>query len=80
MDERKRLKVLVADDTETDRRILETIVRKEGHEVISAADGIEAVSVFDRERPDLVLLDALMPKLDGFGAARQSRSTGTRST
>lgn len=65
------LKILVADDTDTDRLILEAIVKKEGHEVISAKDGLEAVAAFERERPDLVLLDALMPKLDGFGAARQ---------
>lgn len=68
------LTILVADDTGTDRLILETIVRKEGHKVISAKDGIEAVALFDKERPDIVLLDALMPKLDGFGAARQIKA------
>lgn len=68
------LTILVADDTGTDRLILETIVRKEGHRVISAKDGIEAVALFDKERPDIVLLDALMPKLDGFGAARQIKA------
>lgn len=68
------LTILVADDTGTDRLILETIVRKEGHNVISAKDGIEAVALFDKERPDIVLLDALMPKLDGFGAARQIKA------
>ena len=65
------LKILVADDTDSDRMILETIVRKEGHRVFSAKDGLEAVAIFKQERPDIVLLDALMPQLDGFGAARQ---------
>lgn len=68
------LTILVADDTDTDRLILETIVRKEGHTVVSAKDGVEAVALFEKERPNLVLLDALMPKLDGFGAARQIKA------
>ena len=71
MSESRSLTILVADDTETDRLILETIVRKEGHRVISAKDGLEAVAAYAQERPDIVLLDALMPGLDGFGAARQ---------
>ncbi len=65
------LKILVADDTDSDRMILEAIVRKEGHQVFSVKNGLEAVAVFQQERPDIVLLDALMPELDGFGAARQ---------
>lgn len=70
----KKLTVLIADDTDTDRLILESIVKKEGHRVISAKDGVEAVSLFESEHPDIVLLDALMPKLDGFGAARQIKA------
>jgi CheY-like chemotaxis protein len=65
------LTILVADDTETDRLILETLVRKQGHRVICARDGLEAVEAYQAERPDLVLMDALMPRLDGFEAARQ---------
>ena len=65
------IKVLVADDTASDRMILEALVRREGHEVVTAADGELAVEAFARERPDIVLLDALMPRLDGFEAARQ---------
>ncbi|MGH1472225.1 MAG: SpoIIE family protein phosphatase [Cellvibrionaceae bacterium] len=64
------LKVLIADDTDTDRFILESIVKREGHNVVSAKDGVEAVEKFKTENPDIVLLDALMPNLDGFGAAR----------
>lgn len=67
----RRLKILVADDTDTDRLILESILRKDGHEVILARDGVEAVSVYEINRPDIVLLDALMPEMDGFDAARQ---------
>ncbi|GAB1258087.1 two-component system response regulator HsbR [Aurantivibrio plasticivorans] len=71
MTEQSNLKILIADDTDTDRLILQTIVSKEGHQVICARDGVEAVEQFEKERPDIVLLDALMPNLDGFGAARQ---------
>ncbi len=72
--EQRQLTVLIADDTDTDRLILESIVKKEGHRVISAKDGVEAVAAFESEHPDIVLLDALMPKLDGFGAARQIKA------
>jgi serine phosphatase RsbU (regulator of sigma subunit) len=65
------LKVLIADDTDTDRMILEAIVKKEGHAVVSARDGLEAVEKFTTHQPDIILLDALMPNLDGFGAAKQ---------
>ncbi len=68
------LTILVADDSETDRQILQAIVTRDGHRVISVRDGREAVAAFERERPDLVLLDALMPNLDGFGAARRIKA------
>ncbi|MET0357618.1 MAG: fused response regulator/phosphatase, partial [Cellvibrio sp.] len=71
MNELRSLKILVADDTDSDRLILETIVRKEGHQVFSAKNGLEAVAIFKEQHPDIVLLDALMPELDGFDAARQ---------
>ncbi|WP_341939240.1 ATP-binding SpoIIE family protein phosphatase [Marinimicrobium sp. C2-29] len=74
MNDDNPLTILVADDSATDRQILETIVARDGHRVISARDGREAVEAFERERPDLVLLDALMPNLDGFGAARRIKA------
>ena len=71
MNDVRSLKILVADDTDADRLILETIVRKEGHQVFAARNGLEAVAIFKQEHPDIVLLDALMPEMDGFEAARQ---------
>lgn len=65
------LRILIADDTESDRLILESIVRGEGHAVISARNGNEAVEQFRRRGADLVLMDALMPGMDGFDAARR---------
>jgi PleD family two-component response regulator len=71
MSEFTPLTILIADDTDSDRLILESIVKKEGHRVISVCDGQEAISAFIADRPDMVLLDALMPKLDGFDAAKK---------
>jgi len=65
------LTVLIADDNMTDRMLLSSIVRRQGHSVITAGDGLEAVRVFAEQRPQLVLLDAMMPVMDGFAAARE---------
>ncbi|NKB31543.1 MAG: SpoIIE family protein phosphatase [Pseudomonadales bacterium] len=65
-----KIKVLVADDNESDRMILSSIINRQGHEVLTAADGQEALEVFEKERPQIVLLDAIMPKMDGMEAAR----------
>lgn len=63
--------VLIADDNPSDRLLLATIVRRQGHKVISASNGLEALALFEKERPQLVLMDALMPLMDGFEAARR---------
>ena len=65
------IRILVADDSPSDRMILCAMLRKEGHEVLAVEDGREAIEAFERERPQMVLLDALMPKMDGFEAARR---------
>ncbi len=66
----KSLKILIADDNDSDRLILTAIVKKEGHESVTAANGQEAVDMYKEHKPDIVLLDALMPVMDGFNAAR----------
>ena len=65
------LTILIAEDSAADRMLLSTIVRRQGHEVLTAANGAEAVEVFRQQRPQLVLMDAMMPVMDGFEAARQ---------
>lgn len=67
------LTVLIADDNFTDRMILSAITRRQGHDVLEAENGEQAVSLFIAARPDLVLLDALMPGMDGMDAARRMR-------
>ncbi|WP_458722997.1 ATP-binding SpoIIE family protein phosphatase [Pseudomonas brenneri] len=66
-----RLTVLIAEDSAADLLLLSTIVRRQGHRVLTATNGQQALEVFARERPQLVLMDALMPVMDGFEAARQ---------
>jgi two-component system, HptB-dependent secretion and biofilm response regulator len=65
------LTILIAEDSAADRLLLSTIVRRQGHAVLTAANGAEAVEAFRSQRPQLVLMDAMMPVMDGFEAARQ---------
>ncbi|MEK1908303.1 MAG: fused response regulator/phosphatase [Pseudomonas sp.] len=66
-----RLSILIAEDSAADRMLLSTIVNREGHRVLTASNGLEAFTLFLQERPQLVLMDALMPVMDGFEAARR---------
>lgn len=68
------LQVLIAEDGAADRLLLAQIVRRQGHQVLTAENGAEAVALFRQHRPQLVLLDALMPIMDGFEAARQIKA------
>jgi diguanylate cyclase (GGDEF)-like protein len=67
------MKVLIVDDSPTIRVALRGLVEKMGHSVIEVADGSEALQTFRRDRPDLVLIDVVMPVMDGYEAARQMR-------
>lgn len=68
------LTILIAEDSPVDRLLLSRIVQKQGHQVLLATNGAEAVELFVRERPHLVLMDALMPVMDGFEATRQIKA------
>ncbi len=68
------LTILIAEDSAADRMLLSSIVRRQGHQVLTAANGAEAVESFRRERPHLVLMDAMMPVMDGFEAAQQIKA------
>src|SRR4051812_17271972 len=62
--------IVIADDSPTLRRIVSSVLTKDGHEVIAAEDGIGAVQAVLREQPDAVVLDVQMPRVSGFIAAR----------
>ena len=66
-------KILVADDEINIRRILETRLSIRGYKVFLAADGEEAITMFKKERPNLVILDLMLPKIDGYGVCRELR-------
>lgn len=63
------MKILVVDDQELNRNLLRFMLEQEQHQVALAVDGEEALTVFDEFAPDLVLLDVVMPKMDGFEVA-----------
>ncbi len=69
----QRLRILVADDSPTDRLIMETLLKRQGHVVDAVEDGLAAVQHFEQSPPDLVLLDVMMPSMDGISAARRMR-------
>jgi twitching motility two-component system response regulator PilG len=60
------LKVLVIDDSRTIRRTAETLLSKEGCTVFTAEDGFDALSKIADHRPDIVIVDIMMPRLDGY--------------
>jgi twitching motility two-component system response regulator PilG len=60
------LKVLVIDDSKTIRRTAETLLTKEGCEVFTAEDGFDALAKIADHRPDVIFVDIMMPRLDGY--------------
>jgi len=67
-------RILIVDDSATVLMLHRIILQEEGFEVLTAKNGSEAVEVGVRERPDAILLDLIMPGLDGLGALAQLRS------
>ncbi|MFJ2740729.1 response regulator transcription factor [Streptomyces sp. NPDC087440] len=70
--------VLVAEDDPGVRSTLDQLLRFEGYRVLLAADGLEALGLLERERPDVAVLDVVMPNLDGLGLCRMLRRRGDR--
>ncbi len=59
-------KVMVIDDSKTIRRTAETLLKKEGCKVVTATDGFEALAKIADEKPDIIFVDIMMPRLDGY--------------
>ena len=70
-------RILVVDDTAQNRRLMEAVLSPLGHDVLSAASGREALDLITAEPPDLVLLDIVMPEMDGYEVCRTLRADPT---
>lgn len=68
-------KILIVDDDLNICELLRLYIAKEGYNVVTANDGVQAVEVFNQEQPNLVLLDVMMPKMDGWQVCREIRKT-----
>jgi CheY-like chemotaxis protein len=72
-----QLKVLAVDDTSTNLKIVSALTRKAGFDVVTATNGQEAVEMFRQEHPDIILMDVMMPVMDGIEATRIIKSEET---
>lgn len=70
-----RKKILLVDDEARMRKIVADFLHREGYEIIEAADGVEALEMFAEQQPDLVILDVMMPRMDGWQVCREIRKT-----
>ena len=64
-------KILVVDDDPDIREAVSMILESQGYEVVTACDGIEALDTLKADRPNLMILDLLMPRMDGFGVCKE---------
>lgn len=68
-----RAKILVVEDDSQNLYLTRFLLEQSGYEVITAADGIQAIEAAAAQKPDLILMDMLMPRMDGWTAARKIR-------
>ena len=71
------MKILIVDDNKTNRLILSSYLKKDGYTVVAAENGLEAIEVFLAEEPALILMDILMPVMDGYEATKKIKSLVT---
>ena len=70
-----RKKILIIDDEARMRKIVADFLQREGYLIIEAADGMEAIELFAEQQPDLLILDVMMPRVDGWQVCREIRKT-----
>jgi DNA-binding response OmpR family regulator len=70
----RRTKILIVDDDASIREVLATQLERLSYDTAVASDGEEGIALFERERPDLVLLDLMMPTMDGLKACQKMRA------
>jgi twitching motility two-component system response regulator PilH len=67
-------KILVVDDSPTDRRLVVRSLQQQGYTVVTAVDGEDALDKASAEQPDLIVLDVILPKLNGFAVCRELKA------
>jgi EAL domain-containing protein (putative c-di-GMP-specific phosphodiesterase class I)/DNA-binding response OmpR family regulator len=67
--------ILIADDEPTNRLVAKLALSKEGYKIIEAVNGIEAINLANKYHPDVILMDAMMPEMDGFDAIKNIKQT-----
>lgn len=70
------LKIMIVDDNENTRKLTEAVLRQHGYDTVCAEDGEEGLEVLDKVHVDLIVLDVMMPKMDGFEFTRTLRECG----
>ncbi|HEP1277628.1 TPA: response regulator transcription factor [Streptococcus pyogenes] len=68
-------RILIVDDEKPISDIIKFNLTKEGYDIVTAFDGREAVTIFEEEKPDLIILDLMLPELDGLEVAKEIRKT-----
>ncbi len=63
--------ILIADDSPTEIYVLSKILEKHNHQIITAEDGLQAIEIAQNKNPDLIIMDVVMPNLNGFQATRR---------
>ncbi|HVM57689.1 MAG TPA: response regulator [Gaiellaceae bacterium] len=76
MTDERQPKILVVDDVPENLRLLEAVLTPRGYDVLTASDGIAALELVESEQPDLILLDVLMPGMDGYAVCGRLRANG----
>ena len=71
-------RVLIADDIQQNRELLEAYLADEGYEILMAADGQQTIQMVEQHKPDLILLDIMMPRMSGYEVCRQLKSDPAR--
>lgn len=71
-------RILIADDSADMRHLLSALLAEQGHSVAVANDGAQALEMIAQQAPDLLILDVIMPKLDGYSVLREMKANGSR--
>ena len=74
-DSPRNARILIVDDTLQNIQVLETILKGKDYQINVAQNGIEALDMVERARPDLILLDVMMPEMDGFETCRRLKNS-----